>query len=263
MIQIKKYPRTHHIEGSRFQTGDEDLNNVPYKNIKGKFLVVEEKMDGANSGISFTDWGELRLQSRGHYLTGGPREKHFNLLKTWANAHAPQLWEILGKRYIMYGEWMYAKHTVFYDQLPHYFMEFDILDTETGIFLSTQKRQEMLKDYPFVVSVKVLYEGTDHHKEMLQKLVKQSYFIQDKHLEALRQLAEQKSLNAEQVVKETDNSNLMEGLYLKVETEEAVTERYKFVRASFLSAIQSSESHWLNRPIIPNQLRSDVDIFAM
>jgi hypothetical protein len=37
----------------------------------------------------------------------------------------------------MYGEWVYAKHTVFYDKLPHYFLEFDILETKTGAFLST------------------------------------------------------------------------------------------------------------------------------
>ena len=263
MIQINKYPRTHHIEGSRFQQGDEELDNVPYKNIKGQYLVIEEKMDGANSGISFTDWGELRLQSRGHYLTGGPREKHFNLFKTWGNVHAPKLWELLGKRYIMYGEWLYAKHTVFYNQLTHYFMEFDILDTETGIFLSTKQRQEMLKDYPFIESVKVLYAGTDHKKKMLQDLVTQSYFIDDQHLETLKNLAQAKNLDEAQVLKETDNKNLMEGLYLKIETENEVTERYKFVRHSFLSAVLNSEGHWLNRPIIANQLKEGIDIFSL
>ncbi len=39
-----------------------------------------------------------------------------------------QLYELLKDRYIMYGEWLYAKHTVFYDNLTHYFMEFDIYD---------------------------------------------------------------------------------------------------------------------------------------
>src|SRR5205807_2014548 len=32
----------------------------------------------------------------------------------------------LTDRYILYGEWLYAKHTVFYTDLPHYFLEFDI-----------------------------------------------------------------------------------------------------------------------------------------
>ncbi len=53
MEMIYKYPRTRHIEGSRKQRGDEDLKSVPFKEVKGRYLVLEEKMDGANCGISF------------------------------------------------------------------------------------------------------------------------------------------------------------------------------------------------------------------
>jgi len=44
---------------------------------------------------------------------------------------------------------------------------------------------------------------------------------------------------------------LMEGLYVKVEEEGVVRGRYKYVRASFLQAVFASESHWMDRPIIP------------
>ena len=81
---IRKYPRTPHLEGSRLQPGDEDLNQIPFSDIQGRHLAVEEKIDGANSGISFGENGELMLQSRGHYLTGGYRERHYNLMKQWA-----------------------------------------------------------------------------------------------------------------------------------------------------------------------------------
>ena len=151
-VTLKKYPRTPHLEGSRLQPGDEDLSQVPFSYIKGKHLVVEEKIDGANTAISFDEAGNLLLQSRGRYLTGGYRERHYNLLKQWAGIHRDDLYDVLGSRYIMYGEWMYAKHTVFYDKLPHYFMEFDILDRETGRFLDTASRREMTELLP-VVSV--------------------------------------------------------------------------------------------------------------
>ncbi|MBI5512708.1 MAG: RNA ligase family protein [Deltaproteobacteria bacterium] len=127
--ELRKYPRTPHLEGSRAQPGDEDLECVPFRRLAGRFLVVEEKVDGANAGVSFSPERALQLQSRGHFLTGGPREKHFTLLKTWARTHEGALWDLLGDRYILYGEWLYAKHTVFYDRLTHYFMEFDIFDT--------------------------------------------------------------------------------------------------------------------------------------
>jgi hypothetical protein len=76
MDQIRKYPRTQHIINSRLQPGDEDFNAVGFEAIESRHVVVEEKLDGANSAISFDAGGNLLLQSRGHYLTGGPAERH-------------------------------------------------------------------------------------------------------------------------------------------------------------------------------------------
>src|SRR5687767_8941298 len=103
--RMHRYPRTRHLEGSRLQPGDEDLDAVPLAALAGQQLVAEEKLDGANAGLGFAADGQLQLQSRGHYLTGGPRERHFNLFKSWAHAHRPALWRCLGARYLLYGEW--------------------------------------------------------------------------------------------------------------------------------------------------------------
>ena len=155
---MHKYPRTRHLAGSRLQPGDEDLAQVPFEAIRGRHIVVEEKLDGANAAISFAPDGALLLQSRGHYLTGGPRERHFGPLKAWATTLAPRLWPLLTDRYVLYGEWLYAKHTVFYDALPHYFCEFDVLDLSTDRFLDTPARASLLAGLP-VVSVPVLRSG--------------------------------------------------------------------------------------------------------
>src|SRR5262245_52782303 len=45
--QLYKYPRTPHVEGSRFQPGDDDLDCAPFADLQGKYIVVEEKLDGA------------------------------------------------------------------------------------------------------------------------------------------------------------------------------------------------------------------------
>jgi ATP-dependent RNA circularization protein (DNA/RNA ligase family) len=141
-IEIIKFVRTPHLEGSRLQSGDEDLSQVRVSELFGKRVIIEEKVDGANAGISFSHDGSLLLQSRGHYLTGGPREKHWDLFKQWAAVHEATLLNIIGDRYIIYGEWLFAKHTVFYDLLPHYFLAFDVFDKETNTFISTQRRLE-------------------------------------------------------------------------------------------------------------------------
>jgi RNA ligase len=261
MEQIFKYPRTHHIRGSRSQPGDEDLDTVRFSAIADRHVIVEEKVDGANSAISFDAQGNLRLQSRGHYLTGGPRERHFNLFKQWASVHCGALYSVLSDRYILYGEWLYAKHTVFYDALPHYFLEYDVLDLQQQEFLSTDRRREMLAGLP-VISVPVLFEGKLSSHKQLTGLMARSHYIQPNHMDRFDTVCVEQDLDIARARQQTDPSALMEGLYIKVESDGIVQARYKYVRADFLTTILQSESHWLSRPIIPNQLRSDVDLFT-
>lgn len=262
MEQIYKYPRTRHIEGSRIQAGDEDLKSVRFEEIRGRYLVLEEKIDGANSGISFGNDGRMYLQSRGHFLNGSGREKQFDQFKLWASCYQRQLYELLGSRYIMFGEWMYAKHTVFYDSLPHYFMEFDIFDKETGRFFSTKKRRGMLEKFPFVHSVFVLEEGRYEDIAQITRLVGPSHFRTDRALEALESQCGRAGVSFERVKTQTDPSDLMEGIYIKVEEGDYVTDRLKYVRRSFLNTILDSESHWMDRPIVANRLAEGASLYS-
>lgn len=261
MTKLYKYPRTQHIEGSRLQPGDEDLDSVSFHQIKGRYIVVEEKLDGANSGISFDEEARLLLQSRGHFLDGGGRERQFALFKTWASAQQQKLYELVGDHYVMYGEWLYAKHTVFYDALPHYFFEFDLFDVNNEEFLSTARRQDLLKNSP-VVSVPVLWEGQAKSLDHLQSLLVHSLYKSKQWRENLVATCNEHHQYLEMVERQTDSSNLAEGLYIKVEENGRVVERYKFVRAGFLQAVSDSGSHWMDRPILPNQLHADCDIFV-
>jgi len=252
--KIVKYPRTQHLQGSRLQEGDEDLSQVPFNEIFGKHIVIEEKIDGANSAVSFDGEGNLLLQSRGHYLDGGFRERHYNLMKQWANFNRDLFYNALGSRYIMYGEWMYAKHTVFYDALPDYFMEFDIFDRDRQVFLDTPSRKKITEKIGIISSVPVLAEGVFRSKEKILSYLGNSNYITENHIEVLKKLAERQNLDVERQVRETDPSMLMEGLYIKVEQNGVVEERVKYVRASFLQCVNEAKSHWQTRPIIPNQL---------
>ena len=262
MDTLIKFPRTAHLEGSRLQIGDEDSSHVPYSALAGKYIVVEEKLDGANSGIRFDSQAGLRLQSRGHYLTGGGREKHFTLLKSWSVAHEERLFDILSDRYLMYGEWMYSKHTVFYDRLPHYFLEFDIYDTQHQRFLSTAARRELLAGSP-VVSVPILYEGiAPRCLADLLALIRPSLAKSPAWRESLHHAAIRQGLDAKRIALETENSDLAEGIYIKVEQDAETVDRLKWVRADFQQTITDNDTHWLARPIVPNQLAAAVDIYS-
>ena len=259
---IQKYPRTPHIEGSRLQAGDDGLNRIPFCEIAGEQIVVEEKCDGANCAISFDGGGTLLLQSRGHYLTGGFSERHYALFKQWANVHRNAFFHVLGTRYIMYGEWLFAKHTVYYNDLPHYFIEFDVLNRETGLFLDTEKRRILLSVLP-VLSAPVLAQGVFASLPQLKGLIGPSRYIRQPHLESLRNYCSETGLDTEKYCAETDSSPLMEGLYIKVEKNGAVNQRMKFVRESYLQGIAEDDTAWQQRTIIPNRLRYPVEaLFA-
>jgi len=258
-MRMLKYPRTQHVQGSKLQPGDADLSQVAMADLRGEPLVVEEKVDGANAAVSFGEAGELLLQSRGHYLTGGPRERHFALLKTWGAVHQVALREVLGQRYVMYGEWLYAKHTIFYDRLPHYFLEFDVFDRERGLFLGTPERHALLAGLP-VRSVPVVWEGAGRDVEHLRSLVATSVYKSPGWRQRLDEAAAAQGLDVERVRRQTDASELAEGLYLKHERDGQVVGRYKFVRPTFLQSVLDQDEHWLARPIVPNALAEGVDI---
>jgi hypothetical protein len=260
MEPIYKYPRTRHVEGSGLQP-DDHPQTAPFAELAGRFLVVEEKMDGANCGISFDARGRLRLQSRGHYLSGGPRERQFELLKSWAARYTAELWAVLDDRYVLYGEWLYGKHSIFYTELPHYLLEFDLYDTRDDVFLSTERRQTMLRDVPCIASVPVLHAGTLPSLASLTALIGPSAFIAPDQRNQLCAAAHAHGLDPDRVLRETDLSGLMEGLYIKVEDGGAVTARYKFVRPGFIQMVLDSESHWMDRPLLPNRLRADVSLW--
>ncbi|MDQ0069980.1 hypothetical protein J2W34_001754 [Variovorax boronicumulans] len=261
-IPLLKYPRTAHLEGSRLQAGDTDDGQTPLAALHGQHVVIEEKLDGANAAVSFTSAGELLLQSRGHYLGGGAGERQFNLFKHWAAAHEATLLERLEDRYVMYGEWCFAKHSCWYDRLPAFFLEFDLYDRQAACFLSTPARHALLADGP-VMSVPVLYEGEmPRSTKAMRSLVRPSLARSADWKPAFEQAVAQENQPLDLVRQQTDLSDLAEGLYLKTESGSQVTGRYKWVRPDFVQTILDSGSHHSRRPVLPNQLAPGVDLYA-
>jgi len=258
---VVKYPRTYHLQGSRLLPGDDDASQVSIESLATAQLVIEEKLDGANAALSFSSEGALRLQSRGYLLAGGPRERHFAMFKTWAATIRDALHPVLRDRYVVYGEWLYAKHTVFYDALPHWFMEFDVWDRESACFLSTPRRHALLAGTP-IVSVPVIHEGVVHNEGALRGMIMPSLYKTKDWREVLSRKAASQELDVQRVLRQTDPHVEGEGLYIKHERDGAVVGRYKFIRPSFSQAVIDSDGHWLDRPIIANELADGVDILA-
>jgi hypothetical protein len=203
-------------------------------------LIVEEKVDGTNVGIHFGSDGEMVLQCRGHLITEGMHPQ-YDLFKQWTTVKRSALEERLQDRYILFGEWMYARHSVHYRGLPHYFFEFDIYDKEAGVFLSLDLRTALLEGAN-IQTVPVVHRGAIA-KDQLASLVGPSRF--DARFE-------------NPVTGRADD--LMEGLYVRTESARAVTARAKYVRFEFVEKIKQS-THWQHQAVVPNMLKEGADIW--
>lgn len=235
-----KYPRTPHITGSTGTSDDKKLSSdTTDKVLSDPSLIVEEKLDGTNVGLHFAD-GKLVLQCRGHEITAGMHPQ-YDLFKQWATVKQNVFAEMLGEQFIIYGEWTYAKHCIHYQELPHYFFEFDMLDKSTGQFLTLERRLELL-DGTGIETVPVVHQGAIKLKELLNLVVPSQFGATFEHPNSSRV------------------DNLVEGLYLRTEDSEKVTSRAKFVRPEFIEKIKQSQ-HWQYEKMTPNELADGADIW--
>lgn len=103
---------------------------------------VEEKLDGANLGLSLSPDGALRAQNRGQYLSD-PHTGQFARLPAWLTQHEPGLRTVLRPELMLFGEWCAARHSLGYDALPDWFLLFDVYDRSIGRFWSTSRRNAL------------------------------------------------------------------------------------------------------------------------
>ncbi|TWT92437.1 RNA ligase family protein [Stieleria varia] len=236
-----KYPRTPHLFGSRGTADDRHLGQRESDGfLSDDSLIVEEKIDGTNVGIHFAD-GQLLLQCRGHLITEGMHPQ-YDLLKQWTLVKRGVLEERLGEQFILYGEWMYAKHSIYYRELPHYFFEFDIYDKNAGLFLTLTDRLQRL-DGSGIETVPIVHRGQVKRSD-LDSLIGPSAFGArfDNPMTG-------------------SQDNLMEGIYLRTENADRVTGRAKYVRPEFVEKIKQS-THWQQQAITPNELVDTADIWS-
>ena len=217
-----KFPRTPHILwiGRALPRGDKLLEHDEARALLERPVAVEEKVDGACLGLSLAPTGEVRVQTRGRYLSRG-EPGQFRPLWSWLAHREDALRKALGMRLIVFGEWCYARHTVAYDALPDWFLAFDVYDREVHRFWSRDRRDKLASSVR-LATVPLLAMGTfDRYR--LELLLGSSRL----------------------------GSGSMEGLYLRWDEGPWLTARAKLVRAGW---IQSDDRHWSRRPLETNSL---------
>jgi atypical dual specificity phosphatase len=148
-----KFPRTRHLfDAGGNGVSRDDLLMDPneeatfYSSRHHRVLIaVEEKVDGANLGISIGHDMKVYVQNRSHYINS-KSHRQFSTLDAWLSDHSPSLYEVLEPgKHVLFGEWLYAKHSIHYTSLPGCFMAFDIYDRSCDKFYSWRERNRILE----------------------------------------------------------------------------------------------------------------------
>jgi hypothetical protein len=153
MKQLKSiapdYPRIPHLSSEISRLGTDDFVEEAIFPLSG---WVQEKVDAANMGVSWDETAILR--NRNHILKKGyskirtPAKEQFKSAWNWVHAHEDDINRIeseWGCKVTIYGEWMFAKHSLDYDNIPDWFLAYDIWSVEDKKFISPSNVKSLLE----------------------------------------------------------------------------------------------------------------------
>ena len=221
--QIIKFPRTKHIVNLGAMARDDLLmSSIDIEHMLKGIVVVEEKIDGANLGFRYDSNKKIIAQNRSHYVCSSSHPQ-FKKLDQWISMHKTGLDSILSKgNLIIYGEWLYSKHSINYTMLPDYFIMFDIYDIDAKKFYSRERVEKMVIGTGLNM-VPIIFKGKTN-------------------LEKLKLLAQTNSQYYNGVV---------EGVYVRLCNSDWLELRAKIVRADFISG----DEHWTKGKQVQNMLK--------
>lgn len=227
MTDFFRFPHTPHLAWLGKDQPRDDKVLAPHEvaGILAGEVIVEEKIDGANVGLSVSPDGDIVAQNRGGYLTRSHCHDQFRPLWPWLDRHRDALFDALGGSLVLFGEWCYACHSVPYDRLPDWFLCFDVFDRTIDRFWSADRRNELL--------ARISLESTPG-------VARGRFTI--KQLEGL-------------IGTSLVGTGEMEGLVVRSEADGFVMARGKLVAARFTQQI---EEHWSRGPVRPNSLAPGV-----
>lgn len=206
---LYKYPRTPHLSFSPGVNEDDIKNRETLDEaFEMDHCVLTEKMDGENTTL-YPDYIHARsLDSKDH------PSRHW-IKGFWSNIR----YQILDG-YRICGENMYAKHSIFYENLPSYFLGFSMWYEDTC--LDWNETQDWF-DKLGIVSVPVLYVGNGAVSKLKQILTHPNHNKREGY-----------------VIRTSGSFNYYDLQYYVA----------KWVRPNHIQ----TDEHWMSQPVVPNKL---------
>ncbi|MBS0206967.1 MAG: RNA ligase family protein [Planctomycetes bacterium] len=224
MSDFVRFPRTPHLAwlGTVSPRDEKVLTSAEANTLLAGAVVVEEKIDGANLGISVDAGGFIQIQNRNQYIKA-PHAGQFGRLASWLAPRHDVLRDSLRKNLVLFGEWCTARHSLHYSCLPDWFVTFDIYDRDNGRFWSTSRRDKLVREIGFYSVPTVFHGVTSLEKLKLMVVHERSRF----------------------------GPESLEGFIIRSEGEEWLDSRAKLIHPEFA---QSIADHWSRQPIQWNRL---------
>ena len=202
-----KYPRSYHLPWSLGATNDDKIMK-DISGFDGEEIVITEKMDGENTTLSRDYIHARSLDSADH------TSRHW-VKGLWGQIRydIPEGWRICGEN-------LYAKHSLFYDNLPSYFMVFNVWN-ENNVCLSFDDTIEWCKLIG-IEHVPVLWRGVFDEK-----------FVREFAVDHSKQ----------------------EGYVIRVTKPFEYKDFEKFVGKNVREGHVQTNEHWMFQKIVPNKLK--------
>ena len=228
MSQFFRFPHTSHLHwlGDKAPRNNKVLSPDEVSDLLDGEVVVEEKIDGSNLGISLGTDGNFLLQKRGDNLYP-PFTGEFKHLERWLHLHENKLFECLDMGLIAFGEWMAARHGLLFDKLPDWWILFDLYDRDEERFYSTHRRNKWARKAG-VATVPEVAKG----RFTLEGLIELLFDTQSRF-----------------------RSGVLEGLIVRRENERWLEQRAKLVHADF---VQTIGAHWSSKAMEWNRIDPEV-----
>lgn len=232
-VGILKFLRTPHLINLGAATDDDIIVPSRHTTAELSHVIITEKVDGANMGFSLSADRELLVQNRSHYVTSTTHAQ-FRPLYPWIEEHREGLYHVLDRdnsfpeRYILYGEWLVAQHSIPYSRLPDRFLAFDLYDRQTQTWADRDSMERLLAGTG-IAAVPIMYRGPKPTDNVLKDMVHQPSQFYD---------------------------GPVEGIYVKEEQNGQVINRGKIVRSDFTAGITE---HWDKAPVRKNGFVFDAD----
>lgn len=224
---LPEYPSIRHLPWNPNSKGDKIADEQEVSVIfSAKKLYVQEKIDGANCGMTYLD-GFPVVRNRTKILRKGqemknPSLKQFASVWNWIHDRRERFVKLIEHGpYSVYGEWMVQQHGMVFDRLPEWFVAYDIYDYEKQHFLDPAVANGILKECGFSVVELEMNPAFNYVGDLTSLFQRGNGIDLSKLFEHFANMPSHFA-NAQR-----------EGIVVKVSDGEWITDRFKMVRQGF------------------------------